>query len=87
MDSHQMALMVIDVLDGRSGFDGWWDDIDEDIKDEIRSEITSVVRESIAEMERDSLLLEALRQEGVDNWDGWGLALSQWREWLGEEDE
>lgn len=86
MDSHQIALMVIDVLDGRGGFDGWWGDIDEDIKDEIRTEIASVVHASIAEMERDTLLLEALRQEGVDNWDGWGFALSQWREWLGEKE-
>lgn len=38
------------------------------------------------QLEKDSLLLNALRNQGVDNWDGWDDAIEEYREALGEDE-
>jgi hypothetical protein len=35
--------VVLDDMEGRSGFDGWWSDIDEDTRREIRMELAEKV--------------------------------------------
>lgn len=37
--------IVQDVFYGRSGFDHWWDGVDEDIQDEIVWEIAEKIKE------------------------------------------
>lgn len=34
---------MIDELNGRGGFDGWWGSIDGDIQDEIKEELEQIV--------------------------------------------
>lgn len=36
---------IMKVFLGRAGFDGWWDDIDTDIKQEILQELEDVLKE------------------------------------------
>lgn len=38
------------------------------------------------QLEKDSLLLNALRNAGVDNWCGWDDAIEEYREALGEDE-
>ncbi len=38
------------------------------------------------QLEKDSLLLNALRNAGVDCWDGWDYAIEEYREALGEDE-
>lgn len=41
-----------------------------------------MIKKSVyAELLDDQLMLEALRQSGVDNWDWYGDACDQYREW------
>lgn len=44
---------------------------------EERSAFVSVPRDEYERLIEDSLLLNALRNAGVDNWDGWSIALEQ----------
>lgn len=37
------AWLAITVLNGRGGFDHWWDDIDEECRDEIFEELKKVI--------------------------------------------
>lgn len=39
-----LAYSIISTLKDRSGFDGWWDSIDEDIQDEIFDEIVEILK-------------------------------------------
>jgi hypothetical protein len=34
--AHDLAVTAIRTLEGRKGFDWWWDSLDEGIQDEIR---------------------------------------------------
>ena len=45
MDNELKAREIIYALTNRSGFDGWWDGIDEDIQDEIIEEIAQIIAE------------------------------------------
>lgn len=45
--AHKAALGVIGCLEGRGGFDAWWDDIDRDIQAEIVDEIAQQVEGAI----------------------------------------
>lgn len=42
----EYAQKIITMLCGRSGFDGWWGDIDDDTKQEIRCELADIIREA-----------------------------------------
>ena len=52
-DAKQMADMIvekmIDELSGRSGFDGWWGNIDEDIQNEIKEELCKIIQNTLKE--------------------------------------
>ena len=39
----EIAAAVLSELEGRKGFDWWWDDLDEDIQQEIREALTERV--------------------------------------------
>jgi hypothetical protein len=41
--SKEIIKKVLDNLKCRGGFDGWWDNIDEDIQDEIIEELEQTV--------------------------------------------
>ncbi len=43
----QIAKKIVDDLEGRSGFDGWWEDIDPPIQAEIHEEIASTIRNAM----------------------------------------
>lgn len=34
---------ILDELDGRGGFDGWWDSVDEETQEDIRTELLGIV--------------------------------------------
>lgn len=38
-----ISAAVLSELEGRKGFDWWWDDLDEDIQQEIRDALTERV--------------------------------------------
>jgi len=40
---------MIDMLKGRGGFDGWWEDIDADTQKEIFDELVTIQQKYIAE--------------------------------------
>ena len=39
---------ILDDLDDRGGFDGWWDDIDTDTQAEIKEELEDTVERILA---------------------------------------
>lgn len=41
--ARKVVAVVLDDLDDRSGFDGWWDSIDQETKQELRSELVEAV--------------------------------------------
>lgn len=53
---------IIDLLDGRKGFDYWWDDIHEETQAEIVSELDELVAEIVA---LPSLVARAARDAGI----------------------
>ena len=44
-NAHQASDAVLRELEGRKGFDWWWDDLDGDIQAEIRDEVAERIRE------------------------------------------
>ena len=42
-----VAKKVVAILEDRSGFDGWWDDIDDDIQNEILERIAKVIETEV----------------------------------------
>lgn len=42
------AERIIEALSSRGGFDGWWDDIDEEMKQEVIAEIDAIVDGSVS---------------------------------------
>ena len=40
----ELALDIIYTLKDRSGFTGWWDDIDEDTQDDIINDLVDTVK-------------------------------------------
>ncbi len=42
LKNRDKAQKVIDILDSRGGFDGWWYDVEEDDKNEILAEIAAL---------------------------------------------
>ncbi len=44
--AHAAAWNIIKDLDGRSGFDAWWDSIDDETKDEIFVRFVTHIRNS-----------------------------------------
>lgn len=36
---------ILNMLNDRKGFDGWWDDIDEEIQNEIAEEIRKIIED------------------------------------------
>ena len=46
----------------------------------------TITQEEYDQLEKDSLLLNALRNQGVDNWCGWDDAIEEYRESLGEDE-
>lgn len=45
------AERIIEALSNRGGFDGWWDDIGEDIQQEVIAEIAIIVGEEMPAVE------------------------------------
>jgi hypothetical protein len=45
MTKEEQIDKMIELLSDRRGFDGWWEDIDEDIQNEIKEEMLSVIIE------------------------------------------
>lgn len=45
MDALDKANEIIDVLNGRKGFDDWWGNIDQECKDEILETISQVIQQ------------------------------------------
>ena len=41
---HQIVTAILDELQGRGGFDHWWDDIDEEIQEEITNSLILTVQ-------------------------------------------
>jgi len=41
----QIVDLILDDLNGRSGYDNLWDDLDEEIQDEIRESLTEILVE------------------------------------------
>ncbi len=39
----QIVDRVLHCLNGRGGFDGWWQDIDPEIQDEIKQELSDQI--------------------------------------------
>lgn len=50
-------------------------------------ETVTISKREYEELEKDCLLLNALRSVGVDNWDGYDIALEQYNEWRKENNE
>ena len=48
MDLQKIANNIIDELSGRRGFNGWWNDIDEDTQDEIKTCIADIIDDELA---------------------------------------
>ena len=46
--SENIVDAVLKDLEDRSGFDWWWDGIDEDVQAEIRSALVEIVRQELA---------------------------------------
>ena len=46
---------VIELLQSRKGFDGWWDDIDEDTQDDIVIDICEVIKYDVTSIIRDGV--------------------------------
>jgi hypothetical protein len=46
MTTKETVEKILRMLDDRSGFDGWWNDIDEDTQDEIKDQIALIISES-----------------------------------------
>lgn len=44
-----IAAEIIDELNGRSGFDGFWDSVDDETRDEILTRITSIITEGLSD--------------------------------------
>ena len=42
----RIAWLIIDELYDRSGFDDWWDDVDEETQEEIFEKMQSIVVEN-----------------------------------------
>lgn len=38
---------ILDNLNDRGGFDGWWDGIDEDIQTEIKEELNDIIDDTV----------------------------------------
>lgn len=45
--SPDLASNLIDVLKGRGGFDGWWDQIDKETQDDILDELDELIMSSV----------------------------------------
>lgn len=43
--ARRIVNAVLNNLNGRAGFDGWWDDIDPETQEEIRESLTMLVQE------------------------------------------
>jgi hypothetical protein len=43
--SVELACGIIDALKKRSGFDGWWDSVDDETRDEILTRLSSIIGE------------------------------------------
>lgn len=46
--SHRAAWAIVKNLNGRSGFDAWWESIDDEIKDEIFARIVNEIKKAQA---------------------------------------
>lgn len=68
--SIEAAEKVIRFLDGRGGFDAWWEDIDRDTRQEIKEGLATLLSESRGE-------LRASERQGV------GITDSPWARFLG----
>jgi hypothetical protein len=38
---------IIDELNGRGGFDGWWGGVDEDIQNEIKEDLCQIIQNTL----------------------------------------
>lgn len=77
----EVVKRIINELSGRGGFNGWWDDIDSDTQEEIIVAIDTIISAGREKENEKLAFLEALRQCGVDNWDGYGEAWDLVEEW------
>ncbi len=50
----RIVEVVLTLLEGRKGFDWWWDDLDSDIRDEIRRALQRKVRGVLADATQQS---------------------------------
>lgn len=39
----ELSELVISSLNGRKGFDNWWDELDEDLHEEITAELADII--------------------------------------------
>lgn len=53
MTASRLVGTLLRQLDGYSGFDHWWDNIDDDIKADIRADLQMIVRGYLAKMETE----------------------------------
>lgn len=51
------AEVVIKVLQGRGGFDGWWDQLDEEIQQDVMQEIQSTLCETTEDEPQTALFI------------------------------
>lgn len=42
-----LALRVLDALNGRKGYDQWWDNVDDDLREEIIDKLAIIINEGI----------------------------------------
>ena len=43
--ANDIVTTVLNDLENRSGFDHWWDDVDEEIQDEVRQVLAAKVQQ------------------------------------------
>lgn len=47
-------------------------------------EMITITKAEYDELQDDAMLLNCLRNAGVDNWDGWDFAIEEYQELTGE---
>ena len=88
-DAEKIAFNILADIKGRSGLEDAFNECDEDIQEEIIQEWIDIAQKGIDDVYAvkeynnlldDSLQLNALENAGVDNWDGYAIAMEDYNE-------
>lgn len=62
--SVELACAIIDELNDRSGFDGWWDSVDDETRDEILTRLSGIISEEWPQGPQAPIAQLAINQAG-----------------------